>query len=96
MIKTQLSFNEILPFVAMWMDRGNAVLSQITQTEEKKQNKTLYDITNTWNPKNKQMYMAKWKHTHSKIKQTNGYRGGKGSRKGQVRGMRIRDTHYYA
>lgn len=43
MVKAELSFNEILPFVAMWMDRGNAVLSQITQTEEK--NKTKHCMT---------------------------------------------------
>lgn len=67
MIKTELFFNEILPFVAMWMDRGNTMLSQITQTEGKR--KKMYDITNTWNLNNKQMYMAKWKHTHCKVKQ---------------------------
>ena len=43
------------------------MLSQITQTEGKR--KKMYDITNTWNLNNKQMYMAKWKHTHRKIKQ---------------------------
>lgn len=67
MIKTELFFNEILPFVVMWMDRGNTMLSQITQTEGKR--KKMYDITNTWNLNNKQMYMAKWKHTHRKVKQ---------------------------
>lgn len=56
----------------------------------------MYDITNTWNLKNQQIYMAKWKHTHCKIKQTKGYQWGEGSKKGQVMRMRIRDTYYYA
>ena len=42
--------NEILPFAATWMDLEGIMLSEISQTEK---DKILYDITYTWNLKNK-------------------------------------------
>ena len=54
----------------------------------------VYDITNTWNLKNQQIYMAKWKHTHCKIKQTKGYQWGEGLGEKEYWGREFRSTNY--
>ena len=63
--------NEIMPFVATWMDLEIIILSEGSQTEKKQ---ILYDITYMWNLKKMiQMNLfTKQKQTHRHRKQMYG------------------------
>ena len=54
--------NEILPIVTTWIDLKGIMLSEINQDRERKM---LYDFTYMWNLKNKINEQAKQKQTHS-------------------------------
>ena len=43
-----IKMNEIMPFVATWMDLESIIQSEVSQTEK---DKLSYDITYMWNPK---------------------------------------------
>ena len=60
--------SEILPFVAMWMNLENIVLSEISQERQ-----ILHVITYMWNLESQWMYITKQKRTHTCREQASGY-----------------------
>ena len=69
--------NEIMPFVATWMDLEIIILSEGSQTEKKQ---ILYDITYMWNLKKNDTNELIYKTDidHRCRKQTYGYQRGRG------------------
>ena len=68
--------NEIVPFVATWMDLEIIILSEVSQKRQMS-----YDIIYMWNLKKNPKHTNKLIHkteTHSHSKQTYGYQRGKG------------------
>ena len=65
--------NEILSFAATWMDQGDIMLSEVSQTEKVKQCMLSLECRKT--------------ETISHREQTSGYQRGVERRKGQGRGM---------
>lgn len=81
--------SEILPFVAMWRDLGNIMLSEISQT------KILCDITFMCNLRNNTNTCTYKIETYRYRKQTCGYQREEEREERQIRGVGLRNTNCY-